>query len=566
MPSDSMCSPPRTMCRAMFRALAFSSWFFALPLGLGVLAPAEAAQAVATPAKAAMQPVPIPLSALVPQPQVLTLRAEQAPFLLDAQTLVQAPEAFRGPARALAQGLGLRLLPAGAAPATDAKRIRFELLSLAGQPSGAYRLQIGSDVLLIQASEPSGAFYATQTLRQLLPQGARVAAAAPSFELPAADISDAPRFEWRGIMLDVARHFHDVKRVKSVIDQMALYKLNRLHLHLSDDQGWRLAIKALPKLSTVGGRGDHSRPDAPAQFYSAQDIRSIVSYAAERYIEVVPEIDMPGHSGAAARAYPEYFDGLVTFNPAKPETYRFIDTVLGELAALFPGRYIHFGGDEVWVEKTRWAQMPEVVAMAQDLTPAGQAPQMKYVEAEFARRMVQLIQKHQRVPIAWDEVIAAGLREGMVVQWWRMEHPEAVLTALNQGQSVILSPSDRMYLDYAAGLGEPGAPWEGNTGGPVSVEKIVAWEPMPQGLGEAQRQRVLGIEAPLWTENVRSEAYLQFMLYPRLAAVAEVAWRQQARSEPKAFVKRLAPHIARWKAQGLNVRGGLADAHQYRLH
>ncbi len=562
MPFDSMCSASRTM----FRALAFSSWVLAFPLGLGALTPAEAAQAVATPAKAAMQPVPIPLSALVPQPQSLTLQVEQAPFVLSAQVLVQSSEVFSGPARSLAQSLGLPRLPAGAALATGARRIRFEQLSQDSKVSGAYRLKIGSDEILIQAAEASGAFYATQTLLQLLPQEAKRTLSEGRFELPAADISDAPRFEWRGIMLDVARHFHDVKRVKGVIDQMALYKLNRLHLHLSDDQGWRLAIKAYPKLSTVGGRGDHSRPDAPAQFCSAEDIRSIVSYAAERYIEVVPEIDMPGHSGAAARAYPEYFDGLVTFNPAKPETYRFIDTVLGELAALFPGRYIHFGGDEVWVEKTRWAQMPEVVAMAQDLTPAGQAPQMKYVEAEFARRMVQLIQKHQRVPIAWDEVIAAGLREGMVVQWWRMEHPEAVLTALNQGQSVILSPSDRMYLDYAAGLGEPGAPWEGNTGGPVSVEKIVAWEPMPQGLGEAQRQRVLGIEAPLWTENVRSEAYLQFMLYPRLAAVAEVAWRQQARSEPKAFVKRLAPHIARWKAQGLNVRGGLADAHQYRLH
>ncbi|OYU26233.1 MAG: hypothetical protein CFE41_17030 [Burkholderiales bacterium PBB2] len=566
MPSDSMCSPPRTVCRAMFRALAFSSWFFALPLGLGVLAPAEAAQAVATPAKAAMQPVPIPLSALVPHPQALMLQVEQAPFVLNAQVLVQSSEVFSGPARSLAQSLGLRRLPAGEALATGARRIRFEQQSLDSKVSGAYRLKIGGDEILIQAAEASGAFYATQTLLQLLPQEAKRTLSAGRFELPAADISDAPRFEWRGIMLDVARHFHDVKRVKGVIDQMALYKLNRLHLHLSDDQGWRLSITAYPKLSKVGGRGDHSRPDAPAQFYSAEDIRSIVRYAAERYIEVVPEIDMPGHSGAAARAYPAYFDGLVTFNPAKPETYRFIDTVLGELAALFPGRYIHFGGDEVWAEKTRWAQMPEVLAMAQDLTPAGQAPQMKFVEAEFARRMVQLIRKHQRVPIAWDEVIAAGLREGMVVQWWRMDHPEAVLTALNQGQSVILSPSDRMYLDYAAGLGEPGAPWEGNTGGPVSVEKIVAWEPMPEGLSEAQRQRVLGIEAPLWTENVRSESYLQFMLYPRMAAVAEVAWRQRANSSPAAFVKRLAPHIQRWKAQGLNVRGSLEDAHRYRLH
>ncbi|MEL4180420.1 beta-N-acetylhexosaminidase [Roseateles sp. PN1] len=560
MPFDSLCSRPR----AMFRALALSALALALglQLGLGGLTPALAA----TPKTAAATlPVPIPLGNLLPQPQMVKAGTGQAPFLLNAQVPVLAPEGLAGPAQSLAQTLGLRLKLAPSSTA-GAARIRFEQDPSVGKVAGAYRLQIKPDEILIQAAENSGAFYATQTLLQLLPQEAKLTAASAGFELPAVDINDAPRFEWRGIMLDVARHFHDVRRVKRVIDNMAFYKLNRLHLHLSDDQGWRLAIKAYPKLSTVGGRGDHSRPDAPAQFFSAEDIRSIVRYATERYIEVIPEIDMPGHSGAAARAYPEFFDGLVTFNPAKPETYRFIDTLLGELVELFPGRYIHFGGDEVWVEKTRWAQMPEVLAMAQDLTPAGQAPQMKFVEAEFARRMVQLIQKHKRVPIGWDEVIAAGLQDNMIVQWWRMDHPEMVLAALKQGQAVILSPSDRMYLDYAAGLGEPGAPWEGNTGGPVSVEKIVAWEPMPVGLSEAQQEKVLGIEAPLWTENVRSESYLEFMLYPRMAAVAEVAWRQQAQSEPKAFVKRLAPHIARWKAQGVNVRGNREDAHQYRLH
>lgn len=550
----------------MFRTLALASLALGLQLGFGMQMLAFAA---ASETATAIQPVSIPLGNLLPQPQTVTVGMGQTAFLMNAQVPVLAPEGLTGPAQSLAQALGLRL-NAGASssskPNAMTARIRFEQDPSVGKVAGAYRLQIKAGEILIQAAEASGAFYATQTLLQLLPQSPKLTTASAGFELPAADISDAPRFEWRGIMLDVARHFHDVRRVQRVIDNMAFYKLNRLHLHLSDDQGWRLAIKAYPKLSTVGGRGDHSRPDAPAQFFSDEDIRTIVRYAAERYIEVIPEIDMPGHSGAAARAYPEFFDGLVTFNPAKPETYRFVDTILGELAELFPGRYIHFGGDEVWVEKTRWAQMPEVLAMAQDLTPAGQTPQMKFVEAEFARRMVQLIQKHKRVPIAWDEVIAAGLQENMIVQWWRMDHPEMVLAALKHGQSVILSPSDRMYLDYAAGLGEPGAPWEGNTGGPVSVEKIAAWEPMPAGLSDAQRQRVLGIEASLWTENVRSEAYLEFMLYPRMAAVAEVAWRQQAHSEPKAFVKRLAPHIARWKAQGVNVRGSLQDAHQYRLH
>lgn len=548
--------------RSMRRLLGRSSRACARLLGGCLTLPLALQAAPAVPA-----PVAIPLNALLPQPRQLTQPADQTPFRLDSQVLVQAPEALLAPARGLAQGLGLRLQPE--AMVNGARRIRFEQRVMEGQPEGAYRLTIGRDELLIQAAEASGAFYASQTLLQLLPHGAYLQGRkAVPLLLPAAEIEDAPRFAWRGLMLDVARHFHDAGRVKRVIDQMARYKLNRLHLHLSDDQGWRVEIRSLPRLSRIGGRGSYSQPkQGPAQFFSEADVREIVRYAAERHIEVVPEIDMPGHSGAAARAYPEFFDGRVTFNPARAETYAFIDRMLGDLLRLFPSRYLHFGGDEVWVDNTRWKDMPEVMAMARALTPPERAPELKAVEAEFARRMVALIKKHGRTPIGWDEVIAAGLDDpGLVVQWWRMDKPEMVRQALQQGQSVILSPSDRLYFDYAAGLGEPGAPWEGNTGGPVSVEKIVAWEPMPAGLSEAQQRRVLGIEAPLWTENVRSERYLQFMLYPRLAALAEVAWRQQANAEPAVFVQRLAPHIARWKAQGLNVRGSLEDAHQYRLH
>lgn len=548
--------------RSVRRLLGRSSRACARLLGGCLALPLVLQAAPAVPA-----PVAIPLNALLPQPRQLTQPADQTPFRLDSQVLVQAPEALLAPARGLAQGLGLRLQPE--AMVSGARRIRFEQRVMEGQPEGAYRLTIGRDELLIQAAEASGAFYASQTLLQLLPHGAYLQGRkAVPLLLPAAEIEDAPRFAWRGLMLDVARHFHDAGRVKRVIDQMARYKLNRLHLHLSDDQGWRVEIRSLPKLGRIGGRGSYSQPkQGPAQFFSEADVREIVRYAAERHIEVVPEIDMPGHSGAAARAYPEFFDGRVTFNPARAETYAFIDRMLGDLLRLFPSRYLHFGGDEVWVDNTRWKDMPEVMAMARALTPPERAPELKAVEAEFARRMVALIKKHGRTPIGWDEVIAAGLDDpGLVVQWWRMDKPEMVRQALQQGQSVILSPSDRLYFDYAAGLGEPGAPWEGNTGGPVSVEKIVAWEPMPAGLSEAQQRRVLGIEAPLWTENVRSERYLQFMLYPRLAALAEVAWRQQSNAEPAVFVQRLAPHIARWKAQGLNVRGSLEDAHQYRLH
>lgn len=258
MPFESMCSRPR----AMFRTLALTSLALGLQLGLGALTSAEAAQAVATKAKAAMQAVPIPLAALLPQPQAVTANTGQAAFLLNAQVPVLASVGLAGPARSLAQALGLRLKLAspGSIPAAAAARIRFEKDLSLGMVAGAYRLQIKADEILIHAAEPSGAFYATQTLMQLLPQEVKLTAASASFELAAADIIDAPRFEWRGIMLDVARHFHDVTRVKRVIDNMAFYKLNRLHLHLSDDQGWRLAIQAYPKLSTVGGRGDHSRP------------------------------------------------------------------------------------------------------------------------------------------------------------------------------------------------------------------------------------------------------------------------------------------------------------------
>jgi hexosaminidase len=527
-----------------------------LACGLALLLSAAAAAAAAGLAPA------IPAAAVLPQPTSVTIQPDQAPFAFDPKPLVTAPAALVVPARALASRLGLSLTET--AP-NSGRLIRFELDPSVGPVVGAYRLQVREAQITISAAEPAGAFYAVQTLLQVLPK-ADAAGKAASLSVPALDITDAPRFVWRGLMLDVARHFHGVERVKRVIDQMAVYKLNRLHLHLSDDSGWRVAIKAYPKLTTVGARGDYSNPKRAAQFYSAADIRAIVAYAAERYIEVVPEIDMPGHSGAAARAYPEFFDGRVTFNPAHPGTYKFIDTVLGELADLFPGRYIHFGGDEVWIDKTRWGEMPDVLAMARELSPAGEAPQIKRVEAEFARRMVQMIKQHGRVAIGWDEVIAAGLNDEMVVQFWRMDHPEAVHTALKQGQAVVLSPVDRMYLDYPAGLGEPGAPWEGNTGGPISVEKIVAWEPMPVGLNAEQRVRVLGVEAPLWTENVRSESYLEYMLYPRLAAVAEVAWREQPNSAPEAFVKRLQPHIARWKAQGLNVRGSRDDAYQYKVH
>jgi hexosaminidase len=537
-----------------------------LYLALGLAALAQAAPA-AVPAPA---PGGIPVTALVPQPQSLTLAAAQAPFALGHTTLVVAPAALSQPARLLATTLKLRLAGTDAASRglEHGPQIHFVVEPMPGAVAGAYRLRVRGPAITISAAEASGAFNAAQTLLQMLPPGeaARRAIARSTIAIPALDIADAPRFAWRGLTLDVARHFFGVDTIKRVIDSMAAYKLNVLHLHLTDDNGWRIAIRAYPKLTTIGARGDMSNPNGPARFYSAADIRSIVRYAAERQIEVVPEIEMPGHAGAAARAYPEFFDGGHTFNPANPGSYRFIDGVLAEVTRLFPGPTIHFGGDEVDANDTGWSRMPEVVAMARELDPSPAQPNFKAVEGEFARRVVQLIRKHQRTPMGWDEIISAGLNADTLVQWWRMDQPEVMRTALAQKQSVVLSPADRMYLDYAAGLGEPGAPWGGNAGGPVSVEKIVAWEPVPAGLSAQDQGRILGVEAALWTELVRSEAYFEFMLYPRMAAVAEVAWRMQPNSTPAAFAERVAPHVARWRALGRTVRGGPEDAFKYMTH
>jgi hexosaminidase len=529
---------------------------------------AHAAEAGAVPA-----PAGIPVTALVPQPQSLTLAETQAPFALDHGVRVLAPAALSQPARLLASTLDLRVLAADAADAPDkaadqGRQIRFVLEPKTDAPAGAYRLQVRASRVTIYAADAAGAFNGMQTLLQLLPPGdaARRTASRPALAVPALDIADAPRFAWRGLTLDVARHFFGVATVKRVIDSMAAYKLNVLHLHLTDDNGWRVAIRGYPKLTTVGARGDMSNPNGPARFYSAEDIRSIVRYAAERQIEIVPEIEMPGHAGAAARAYPEFFDGSHSFNPANPDAYRFIDGVLAEVTRLFPGRTIHFGGDEVDANDTGWKRMPEVVAMARELDPSSKEPNFKAVEGEFARRVVQLIRKHGRTPMGWDEVISAGLNADTLVQWWRMDKPEVMRAALAQKQSVVLSPANRMYLDYPQGLGEPGAPWGGNLGGPVSVEKIVAWEPMLTGMSEQEKSRILGVEAALWTELVRSEAYFEFMLYPRLAAVAEVAWRMKPNSTPAAFAERVAPHVARWRALGRTVRGGPEDAFKYMTH
>jgi hexosaminidase len=334
------------------------------------------------------------------------------------------------------------------------------------------------------------------------------------------------------------------------MDQMASYKLNVLHLHLTDHEGWRFTVPAYPGLTEKEGD----------QVYSQADIRELVAYAKARHISIVPEIETPAHSGAAAAAYPQLFDGRGNIDPANPESFVFLRAVFGRAAELFPGAVLHFGGDELG--DSGWDARPEVQALRRE-----QGLQGPYaVEGWFDRRVAGIITGLGRTPMAWDEAGSAGVGKGVVIEWWRKGHPEARDEAVRSGADVVLSPVDELYLDYPQAYGEPGAPWEGNDNGPTSVGKILAWEPIPAGYTAEEAGRVRGIEASLWTEFIRTEPYLQFMLYPRLLAVAEVAWSPACVRDPAAFERRLAPHVARLRAQGVNARRGLEDAVPFMTH
>ncbi|HNS02329.1 MAG TPA: beta-N-acetylhexosaminidase [Anaerolineae bacterium] len=403
-----------------------------------------------------------------------------------------------------------------------------------------YQLTVTPEGVVIAANRPAGLFYGVQTLRQLLPaelegQAGRSAQDVnlADWTIPTVVIRDAPRFGWRGMMLDVARHFPagGVEDVKRLIDLMALYKLNRLHLHLTDDQGWRLMIESWPRLAEVGGSmavdGD------PGGYFTQAEYAGLVAYAASRYIDVVPEIDLPGHTNAALASYPElncdgtapdlYTDIGVGFSSLcidKEITYQFVDDVIREVAALTPGPFIHVGGDE-----------------------ALSTPEADYVR--FMTRVQQIVQAHGKQMLAWEEAARIELAPGSAVQHW---HDEMAAHAASQGAQVIMSPAAHSYLDMkyddttALGLN-----WAGN----VSVEKAYSWDPAAVQPGIAE-SAILGVEAPLWTETVRTLEELEYLVFPRLLGIAEIGWSPAAGRSWKEYRVRLAGHAARLEALGVN--------------
>jgi hexosaminidase len=477
--------------------------------------------------------------ALIPMPVSVEWQAGALP--LTAATTVQGDGAAAPTAAFLARPLGLKTGAKGA--------IRLELVPAAAiaNPEG-YRLKVTRKGATITASDPRGLFYGAQTLLQLVgdDHGKR--------SIAAAKISDAPRFAWRALLIDVSRHFFGKPTMLKFIDEMARYKLNVLQLHLTDDPGWRLEIPAYPKLTEVGAL---DAATGKRQYFTPADIREIVAYAAERHIMVVPEIEMPGHSGSEARAYPEFFDKEGRWNPGKPETYKFIQALLGEVAALFPAPYLHFGGDEVG--EGAWAGMPEVEQLKreQGLKSSGD------VEKYFGRRVADIISGLGKRPMAWDEQAEAGADRKVVIMWWRKGRPDVLSAAAKSGYDLIMAPVDYTYFDYTQARGEPGAPWEGNDNGPTSIAKVLNWEPVPSSFSPAEESRVMGVEAALWTEFISTERYLEFMAFPRVLALSEVAWSPKQKRDEAEFNLRLAPHLTALRERGINARRDEGDGYEY---
>ena len=405
-----------------------------------------------------------------------------------------------------------------------------------------YRLSITPNGAVISASTGAGLFYAAVTLWQLSPPGA----AEP--QIAAQIIDDAPRFAWRGLMLDSSRHFQSPEFIRSMIDWMAWHKLNVLHWHLTDDQGWRLQIRRYPKLTSVGAWRDQG---AYGGFYTQAEVREIVAYAASRHITIIPEIDMPGHATAAVAAYPELGSSplpLVVssswgvhqhlFN-LQPGTFRFLENVLREVMELFPARYIHIGGDEA--VKNEWNASPEIQAQAAALGIHGSDALQTY----FTQKISRFLTAHGRRPIGWDELLTPGLPKEAVVMSWRGvsgAHDAAVA-----GYDAVLSPQPTLYFDYRQSTltEEPTGRLTLST-----TQGVYNFEPLDGSLTTAQQRHVLGVQANIWTEHIRNDATLQWMALPRAAALAEVGWSSH-RDWP-GFVARLPFLFGRYRSMGLN--------------
>ena len=424
----------------------------------------------------------------------------------------------------------------------------------------AYRLKVEAPGVVIEASGIAGWTHGASTLWQLASsRGGRLV-------LPPVEVKDAPRFRWRGLMLDSARHYQSPQFIKSFLEWMALHKLNVLHWHLTDDQAWRIEIRKYPRLTQVGAwrvpagapaRGDidaaTAKPRRHGGFYSQETVRELVRFAADRGITIVPEIEMPGHATAAIAAYP----WLASIGDPPTEvpsdwgvypnayslddrTFRFVEDVLREVMALFPGRYIHVGGDEV--EKTQWSSSPAARARLRELHTSDVARLQVY----FTQRVGRFLAANGRRLVGWDEILEPGLPQGAVVMSWR--GIDGALAAAARGHDTVLAAHPTLYFDNRQSASPHEPPGRVRV---VSLADVYAFDPMPAAIAPERRRHVLGVQGNLWTEHVRTEARAAVMAFPRAAAVAELGWSQPERRDFADFSRRLDGLLTRYPSVGL---------------
>ena len=426
-----------------------------------------------------------------------------------------------------------------------------------GTAPESYTLEIDPQRVTVSARDPRGLFYGAVTLWQLLPPRDD-----KPLSLPALRIDDTPRFAWRGLMLDSARHFQSVEQIKLLLDAMALHKLNTFHWHLTDDQGWRIEIKRYPRLTAIGGCripagdggvGADGTPRPYCGYYTQDQIRDVVRYAAARHITIVPEINAPGHAQAAVAAYPalgvtgkqlpvlnEWGVNTTLFN-VEETTFQFLENVLGEVVDLFPGTYVHVGGDEA--VKDQWKASPRVQERMRELGVKDETGMQSYL----IKRLERFLVAHDRRLIGWDEILEGGLPEEATVMSWR--GIEGGIEAANLGHDVVMSPSSELYLDYLqtdSANEPPGRP------ALIPLQQVYAFEPVPAALAADQRSHILGLQANVWTEHMRTFARVQHAIFPRIAALAETAWSPLEKKDWNDFRARLPTQLQRYRALGID--------------
>ena len=487
-----------------------------------------------------------PQIAIVPYPNHLetgrgTYRVTDRPVTCDSRTDERTQRAVVGFAARLATVTG-GTNPVTVADEVPASGIRF--VTDDSLPAEGYELNVDGEGIEVRASQFPGFLYALQSLEQLLPAAVYGTEPAPdaAWEVPCVKIADAPRFAYRGMHLDVARHFFSVDEVKRYIDVMAIHKLNTLHWHLTDDQGWRIEITRYPELTAVGSirkatvvRKEWGTYDGTPYggFYTQDEIRDVVKYAADRGVTVIPEIDLPGHMLAALTAYPELgctggpyevwgrwgvADDVLC--PGREKTFEFLEGVLTEVMELFPSEYIHIGGDEC--PKVRWEKCPRCQAKIRQLglKDDGEHTAEHYLQSYVTDRIGKFLARHGRRIIGWDEILEGRAPSDAVVMSWRGS--EGGIAAAKLGHDVIMTPNSHLYFDYYQSLDTDAEPF--GIGGYIPMEQVYSYDPAFPELTPEQQKHILGVQANLWTEYVLSDEHLEYMLLPRLAALSEVQW------------------------------------------